>query len=46
MAPYQLIIYANNFTLKDSLLTFFVTILLSILLVALGIYRMHRAEVI
>ncbi len=44
--PYQLIIYANNFTLKDSLLTFFVTILLSILLVALGIYRMHRAEVI
>lgn len=44
--PNQLIIYANNFSLKDSALTIFTTFFISIVFILLGIYRMQRVEVI
>lgn len=46
LIPNNLIVYANNFTLQGSLLTIISTMLLSIVLISLAIYRMNKVEVI
>lgn len=44
--PNQLILHANNFTLKESAITIFTTFFFSIVFILLATYRMHRVEVI